>query len=173
MMQNNVPRNPRSVQAAQRALAPREQAALEDVERILDAAVRVIERVAPASPRVSDIVAEAGTSNQTFYRYFASKDELVLAVLERGTLRLAAYLEHQMAKAPDPAGAVGQWIEGVMAQARRADANVIAEATFGALGRHIARGTRPGQREVRHLIEFCLRGVGVGMAAPVSRRRRR
>ncbi|GAB4932225.1 hypothetical protein MAHJHV35_47990 [Mycobacterium avium subsp. hominissuis] len=52
--------------------------------------------------RVSDIVAEAGSSNKAFYRYFAVKDELILAVMERGVAIVVSYLEHQMAKEATP-----------------------------------------------------------------------
>jgi AcrR family transcriptional regulator len=68
------------------------------VERILAAAVRVMERVAPDEPRVSDIVTEAGSPNKAFYRYFAGKDELILAVMEREVAIVVSYLQHQMAK---------------------------------------------------------------------------
>src|SRR5947209_18683204 len=84
--------------AVERALDDRQRGATEEVERILAAAVRVMERVAPQAPRVSDIVTEAGSSNKAFYRYFAGKDELILAVMERGVAIVVSYLQHQMAK---------------------------------------------------------------------------
>lgn len=75
-----------------------------------------MERVAPEPPRVSDIVAEAGSSNKAFYRYFAGKDDVILAVMERGVAIVVSYLQHQMAKEPTPAGKVKRWIEGALAQ---------------------------------------------------------
>ena len=86
------------------------------MERILAAAVRVMERVAPEPPRVSDIVAEAGSSNKAFYRYFAGKDDLILAVMERGVAIVVSYLQHQMAKEVRPEDKVARWIEGTLAQ---------------------------------------------------------
>ena len=86
------------------------------MERILTAAVRVMERVAPEPPRVSDIVAEAGSSNKAFYRYFAGKDDLILAVMERGVAIVVSYLQHQMAKESRPEDKVTRWIEGTLAQ---------------------------------------------------------
>jgi AcrR family transcriptional regulator len=68
-------------------------------------------------PRVADVVAEAGLSNDAFYRHFASKEALVAAILEDGTERLGSYLAHQMDKAPTPEGRVRRWVEGVMSQA--------------------------------------------------------
>ena len=42
------------------------------------------------------IVTAAGASNAAFYRYFTGKDELILAVMERGVGITAAYLEREM-----------------------------------------------------------------------------
>ncbi|MCV7091975.1 TetR/AcrR family transcriptional regulator [Mycobacterium interjectum] len=108
--------NSRVVAAVERALDDRQREATEEVERILAAAVRVMERVAPEAPRVSDIVAEAGSSNKAFYRYFAGKDDLILAVMERGVAIVVSYLQHQMAKETRPADKVARWIEGALAQ---------------------------------------------------------
>lgn len=102
--------------AVERALDDRQREATEEVERILAAAVRVMERVAPDPPRVSDIVSEAGSSNKAFYRYFAGKDDLILAVMERGVAIVVSYLQHQMAKEDRAAGKVECWIEGTLAQ---------------------------------------------------------
>jgi AcrR family transcriptional regulator len=102
--------------AVERALDDRQREATEEVERILTAAVRVMERAAPEPPRVSDIVAEAGSSNKAFYRSFAGKDELSLAVMERGVAIVVSYLEHQMAKESKPHDKIARWIEGTLAQ---------------------------------------------------------
>jgi AcrR family transcriptional regulator len=102
--------------AVDRALDDRQRYATEEVERILAAAVRVMERVSPEAPRVGDIVAEAGSSNKAFYRYFAGKDDLILAVLERGVALVVSYLEHQMAKETEPGEKIARWIEGALAQ---------------------------------------------------------
>jgi AcrR family transcriptional regulator len=102
--------------AVERALDARQREALEEVEKILTAALGVIEQAAPGPPRVSDIVAAAGTSNAAFYRYFAGKDELLLAVMERGVALLTSYLERQMAGRPEPAAQVAAWVEGALAQ---------------------------------------------------------
>lgn len=102
--------------AVVRALDERQREATVEVEKILGAAVQVMARAAPAAPRVSDIVSAAGVSNKTFYRYFAGKDELILAVMERGVAIVASYLNHQMVKESDPADKVVRWVEGCLAQ---------------------------------------------------------
>ncbi|SPM39802.1 TetR family transcriptional regulator, partial [Mycobacterium numidiamassiliense] len=107
--------------AVERALDDRQREATEEVERILAAAVRVMERVAPDAPRVSDIVAEAGSSNKAFYRYFAGKDDLILAVMERGVGIVVSYLQHRMAKESRPQDKIARWIEGTLAQVAEPD----------------------------------------------------
>jgi AcrR family transcriptional regulator len=102
--------------AVERALDERHREASDEVERILAAAIRVMERVAPQAPRVDDIVAEAGSSKKAFYKYFAGKDELLLAIMERGVSIIVSYLEHQMAKETDPRAKIARWIEGTLAQ---------------------------------------------------------
>lgn len=107
---------------ARRSLAPRaaqrEAQYADEVRRLLDAGLAVMRTNGTASsPRVADIVAAAGLSNDAFYRHFASKEALMAAILEDGSVRLASYLDHQMAKEPMPAAQVRAWVEGVMAQA--------------------------------------------------------
>jgi AcrR family transcriptional regulator len=90
----------------------------DEVRRLIDAGREVMRRCGTgARPRVADIVAEAGLSNDGFYRHFASKDALVAAILDDGTERLGSYLAHQMAKEATAAGQVRCWVEGVLAQA--------------------------------------------------------
>jgi AcrR family transcriptional regulator len=102
--------------AVERALDERHREASDEVERILTAAITVMERVTPQAPRVGDIVDEAGSSKKAFYKYFAGKDELLLAVMERGVAIIVSYLDHQMAKETHPRDKVGRWIEGTLAQ---------------------------------------------------------
>lgn len=104
------------MRAVDRALDDRHREATDEVERILAAAVTVMQRVAPEPPRVGDIVAEAGASKKAFYRYFAGKDELLLAVMERGIDIVVSYLRHQMDKVDDPRERVVRWISGALAQ---------------------------------------------------------
>ena len=107
---------------AQRRVAKREEQYASEVRRLLDAGLEVMRASGTAaSPRVADIVAAAGLSNDAFYRHFESKEALVAAILEDGSVRLASYLQHQMAKAATPAAQVRSWVEGVLAQATDTD----------------------------------------------------
>ena len=110
---------------ASRAVAKR-SAAYKDEARI-----EVMRRCGTESrPRVTDIVAEAGLSNEAFYRYFASKDALVAAILEDGTERLRSYVAHRMEAETSPEGKVRRWVEGVLSQAADDD---IASTTLAVL----------------------------------------
>ena len=103
--------------AIERTVADHRAEAEREIGRIVDATYRVMEREGTVEPKVRDILAEAGLATQAFYRHFASKDELLLLVLEDGRHRLAGYLGHRMTKAADPAGQVRAWVEGIVAQA--------------------------------------------------------
>jgi AcrR family transcriptional regulator len=116
---------------AQRRVSKREAQYASEVRRLLDAGLAVMRDCGLASsPRVADIVTAAGLSNDAFYRHFASKEALVAAILEDGSLRLASYLRHQMEKASAPEDKVRRWIEGVMAQATDADAAATTRAVL-------------------------------------------
>jgi AcrR family transcriptional regulator len=101
----------------QRALSSREAAYGDEVRRLMDAALAVMVRRMGSSPRVADIVAEAGLSNDAFYRYFPSKGALIAALMDDGAAKLRSYLEHQMAKETSPEGRIRRWVEGVLVQA--------------------------------------------------------
>ena len=199
----------RAAAAVVRALDDRRREATEEVERILAAAVTVMQQVSPDAPRVSDIVAAAGVSNKAFYRYFAGKDDLMLAVMERGVTLVVSYLEHQMAKESTPAGKITRWISGALAQVAdpeligmsralvgqmsdsdkrrlgeeetmaamrdlllpplrdlgsadpRRDADAVFVCTVGTMRRYVDSSDQPGRKDISHLVEFCLRGLGV------------
>jgi AcrR family transcriptional regulator len=103
--------------AIDRSLASRQEAYVQELERILEATYHVIERTGSVDPTLREILRECGLSTQAFYRYFASKDELLLVLLDDGRRRLVHYLEHRMGQAATAEGRIAAWIEGVLAQA--------------------------------------------------------
>ena len=120
IMENNVLSGaPGAVsRAIDRSLATRRDAARDEVERLIDGAFRVIERTGHLEPKVSEILAEAGLSNQAFYRHFAGKHALLVALLDEGIRTLAEHLTVRMAEASDPEGEIRAWVRGIAAQAR-------------------------------------------------------
>ena len=89
----------------------------EQIGRVLEATYDLIERSGNVEPSLREILRETGLSTQAFYRYFQSKDELFLLLLDDGRRRILGYLEHRMERASTPEGRVRAWIEGVLAQA--------------------------------------------------------
>jgi AcrR family transcriptional regulator len=198
--------------AVERAVAGRQASYAEELQRIVEATYRVIERTGTVDPTLRDILRECRLSTQAFYRYFTSKDELLLVLLDDGGRRLLGYLTHRMERATGPEGRIRAWIEGVLAQAAdegaagrtrpfvanearlaerfpaeqqasvdllvgllvppitelnaskrgeaRRDADAVYHLAFGALRRHLTRGTQPTRGEVDHLARFALRGIG-------------
>jgi AcrR family transcriptional regulator len=122
-VQNVVPVEERLADAT---LAERRGQYTAEVRRLIDAAFAVMRTTGDIDPQVRDIVKAAGLSNQAFYRHFASKDALLLAVLADGQRQLVEYLRARVASTDDAEEQVRLWIEGVLAQARNPDA---AEAT--------------------------------------------
>ncbi|HZQ87987.1 MAG TPA: TetR family transcriptional regulator [Acidimicrobiales bacterium] len=103
--------------AVARALAGRQEAYADELQRIVEATYRVIERTGMVDPTLRDILRESKLSTQAFYRYFTSKDELLLVLLDDGARRLVGYLEHRMERAVGPDAQVRAWVGGVLAQA--------------------------------------------------------
>lgn len=115
-----------------------------EVRALMTAALAVMSRCGTSStPRVADIVAEAGLSNDAFYRHFSSKDALVTALLEDGIGKLRGYLVHVLAKETDPAAQVRRWVEGVLSQTDPS----IAATTLAVL----ANGGTVGRAAGRHV----------------------
>jgi len=98
-------------------MAQRQERLAVEMRRVVESTLELVQRTGNLDPSIREILAHTGLSTQSFYRYFRSKDELMLALLDDGRSRLVEYLEHRMAKAAQPASRVRAWIEGVMAQA--------------------------------------------------------
>lgn len=148
-----APSTPRAEAAVRRALAARESAYAEEVQRLLDAGLELM-RETGGAPRVTDIVRRAGLSNAAFYRHFPSKDDLVAAVVEAGTYRLVDYATHQMAKARTPEARLAAWVTCIISQASNPS---VAHDTRSAMAvlRQLAR-TPPGGAHPRALEELVV-----------------
>lgn len=123
----------RAARATERRLESQRRTAAEEVDRILAITLGLIERSAPAMPSVSEIVAAAGISNQTLYRTFGNKDELILAVLERGVLRVADTTRGRMAEVDDPSEQILAWVRAVLRQVSVVDAAETSRSVLGYL----------------------------------------
>ena len=107
--------------AIERSVGDRQAEYVDEMQRIVDSTYRLIERTGGLDPSLRDILRETKLSTQAFYKYFQSKDELFLVLLDDGRRQLLDYLAHRMARASSDEDKVRAWIEGVLAQATRAD----------------------------------------------------
>ena len=103
--------------AISRGLDECRPAAADDISRAIQAAYRLIERDESAELKMRDLLTEAGLSTQQFYKYFASKDDFITALLEDGGQQLLGYLEHQVAKKTVPRDRIEACLNGLLAQA--------------------------------------------------------
>ncbi|WP_235174707.1 TetR/AcrR family transcriptional regulator [Tomitella biformata] len=107
---------------------------------------------------MSEIVAAAGISNQTLYRSFPSKDDLMLAVLEQGVFRVAEAVAERMARTTDPQQQVVEWVRGVLRQVSHGDAAKTSRSVLGHLGRAGVSNGKGGQAELLAPIADLLLG---------------
>jgi AcrR family transcriptional regulator len=103
--------------AVERTVAGRRAEYGAEMRRIVETTFELIERTGSLDPSIREILTETGLSTQAFYRYFSSKDELMLALLDDGRRRLVETLQRRMARSSDPSEQVRAWIAGVVAQA--------------------------------------------------------
>lgn len=112
--------------AVERTVAGRRAEYEREMARIVESTFTIIERTGTLDPSMRAILAETGLSTQAFYRYFTSKDELMVALLDEGRRRLLASLQRRMLRSTLPADQVRAWVHGVLAQASKA---AVAERT--------------------------------------------
>lgn len=103
---------------ADRAVSNRHEAAAAEIRSLLEAALHVMQRDDTLDPPVAQIVKVSGLSNQAFYRHFAGKDALLMALLADGRERLAGTIERRMAGAGSRDDAIRAWVLAVLDQAR-------------------------------------------------------
>jgi AcrR family transcriptional regulator len=89
-------------------------------DRILDAAKRCFLRDGFHATSMQDLFAEAGLSSGAVYRYFASKDDVIIAIAEDNMRAVVATI-HAVA-ARDPGASVGAALAEVLEIAQAGDA---------------------------------------------------
>jgi TetR/AcrR family transcriptional regulator len=87
----------------------------EQVRLMLDAARRLIQAKGDEFT-TQELCAEAGVALQTFYRYFASKDELLLAVIGDAMNDACEYWTETAATLPDPLARLRYFITSTLAR---------------------------------------------------------
>ncbi len=90
----------------------------DDRQGIIEAAYGCLFEPHSGAIPVAEILARAGLSTRAFYRHFASKDELFLAMLRQEADELAGRLDHIADELPgDPVKQLAAWVETMFALA--------------------------------------------------------
>jgi AcrR family transcriptional regulator len=94
-----------------------------EVRALVDAGMQVLRRAGASALTVADVLEEAGLSTRAFYRHFATKDELLLAIYEREARASHEQLRRRVDAASSPRAALETWVDENLAlvfDARRA-----------------------------------------------------
>ena len=83
-------------------------------QRILHAAAELLRQASSESVQVEDVVRRAGIGRATFYRYFASKDELIAACFAQAIDVLDDRLSATAASALDPPDELRRMVEALV-----------------------------------------------------------
>jgi len=115
-----------------------------NLERVLDAATETFAASGPDAS-IDEIARRAGVGHATVFRRFPTKDDLMLAVIERRVAEIHTILDEELA-APDPGEAFYRFIWR------------LAELHMGAPGlhecvRHCVGNEKPGAAEIDKLAE--------------------
>jgi AcrR family transcriptional regulator len=95
---------------------------LDDRQGIIDAAYGCLSEPHSGPIPVAAILERAGLSTRAFYRHFASKDELFLAMLQQEASALAGRLDRIADELPgDPVEQLTAWVEMMFVLARDPD----------------------------------------------------
>jgi AcrR family transcriptional regulator len=100
---------------AERSVAAARTRAEQEVVALVDAALAVLARDGLDGLTVAAVLAEAGLSTRAFYRHFASKDALLLAVYEHETARSVERMRRELGAAAGPRAALEAWVDETLA----------------------------------------------------------
>ena len=110
---------------------------------ILEAAGRLFLRNGYRAVGVDTIVAEAGVAKMTLYAHFPSKDDLIVAYLERANEQFWAWLEVAVAGVEDPGAKLVAMFDAV---GRLADSQQCLGCTFQGAAGEFPDPEHPGHR---------------------------
>lgn len=86
-------------------------------ERLIAAAWDVLKRTDFDGFKVASVIRKAGVSTKTFYRYFASKDEMLVELLRDEARRGSARISRLVGGIDDPELCIRAWIDATMSAA--------------------------------------------------------
>ena len=142
-----------------RALEAQRATYAAEAERLVQAALALIRERSDLEPPVAAIVRKAKLSNQSFYRHFRSKHELLVAVLDHGIALLEEYLRARMEAAPNASERVRAWLHGMLEQAldsRGAEATRPFALARSQLARHYPAEVAASERRLTALVREAI-----------------
>jgi AcrR family transcriptional regulator len=145
--------------AVDRALARQRDTYAAEADKLVQAALGLIRERGELEPPVAAIVRRARLSNQTFYRHFRGKHELLVAVLDHGIALLADYLAVRMAEAPSASERVRAWLRGMLEQAlhpRGSEATRPFVLARGRLARHYPEEVALSEQRLTALVREAI-----------------
>ncbi|MCR9105961.1 MAG: TetR/AcrR family transcriptional regulator [Gammaproteobacteria bacterium] len=106
---------------------------------------------------MAEVAATAGVARSTLYRYFAGRDELLIATVQDEMLQLNTFLRRKLDRLPDPAD---QLVEGLLLAIREIPRRKLLNAVFASeqdvRARHVVWGSdtivRFGEELMSHVI---------------------
>lgn len=93
----------------------------QEADRLIHAAWDVLGRTGFEGFKVASVIRAAGSSTKGFYRHFASKDEMLLALLIDETHRASTRFASRVAATSTPTEALEMWISTMIGAAGRPD----------------------------------------------------
>ena len=130
-------------------------------ERILATARSLYSNPSANNPTMDDVAKAAGIGRATLYRHFKNRDELLLTVLEREAVDIAARVEKKIRKIEQPAEHIIEGMVQAMAEINKNDLlrNIFQSESSAAVNRLLFESDR-------------LVNVGIGIMLPVVQRAR-
>ena len=102
---------------ADRTVAAARARAVTEARTLVEAALTVLRRNGAAGLTVADVLAEAGLSTRAFYRHFASKDALLLALFDADYEAVRVRIDAAIDAAPEARAALDAWVDQLLALA--------------------------------------------------------
>jgi AcrR family transcriptional regulator len=99
--------------ALERSLEPARARSAERLERLVSAARDLANETGSAAFTVAQVTARAGLSLKSFYRCFAGKDDLLVALLEEDSRLGATLLAEAVDRHPDPESRLRAYVSGL------------------------------------------------------------
>ncbi len=101
--------------AVERAVRGAKERARDEVQLLIASGRRVMRAEGAADMTIADVLTEAGLSTRAFYRHFASKSDLLLAIYDHELERYRPRLQRHLDAAANPREGLEAWIDELLA----------------------------------------------------------